>query len=222
MSKLILLMEATVRQKKSAKIKILVLRNMLDLLGQKQFKELYVDQICERIKISKVTLFKYFPQKEDILLYYYRVWCLETTIKIAESKKEGLDSVRAIFDRLAQVYQEHPGLWLSLISYLTSLSRPPAPFPMKPIERELLFPDVENAATYEVLSLPQLLEKYLLEAVFLSQIKRSSDTKELSHLFQTTLYGSIITCHLRQIDSLQVLFKRNIDILLGGLNPENV
>ena len=215
-------MEVSIRQKKSAKIKILVLRSMLVLMGRKQFKELYVDQICEHTKISKVTLFKYFPQKEDILLYYYRVWCLETTIKMAESKKEGLDNVKAIFDRLAQVYEEHPGLWLSLISYLTSLTRPPAPFPLKQIERELLFPEVENVAQYDALSLPQLLEKYLLEAVFRGQIKRSSDTKELSLLFLTTLYGSLVTCHLRQVDSLQVMFKRHIGILMDGLNPQNL
>lgn len=211
-------MEAGVREIKSAKIKILVLKATLELLDNKPFKDVYVDQICEKIKISKVTLFKYFPQKEDILLYYHRVWCLETTIKIAQNNKEGLESVRTIFDSMATIYEKNPTLILGMVSYMTSLSRPPAPFALKPIERKLLFPEVDNINEYDVLSLPQLFENYLLEAVFNNQIKKNSDIKALAYLFQTTLYGSIITAHLRQIDSLQVLFKRNVDILLNGLN----
>lgn len=210
-------MESGIREKKSAKIKLQVLRVTLELVGKKSFKELYVDQICEEVKISKVTFFKYFPQKEDILLYYYRVWCLENIVTISK-KPEGIDRVKAVFESMAITYDKYPGLILSLISYLTSHTRPPAPFPFKPIERELQFPEIGNILEYELLSLPQMLEKYLLEAVFLNQIQKNRDTKELSHLFLSAIYGCIMTSHLRQVDSVNVLMKRNLEVLIKGLN----
>lgn len=210
-------MEKGIREKKSAKIKIQVLKVTLQLLGKKSFKDLYVDQICDVVRISKVTFFKYFPQKEDILLYYYRIWCLENIIAI-NKKNEGVVRIKAVFEAMAATYEKHPGLILSLLSFLTAHTRPPAPFPFKPIERELLFPEVENIQSYELLSLPQMLEKYLLEAVFLNEIQKNRDTKELSHLFLSAMYGCIITSHLRQVDSISVLMKRNLEVLVKGLN----
>lgn len=210
-------MESGIREKKSAKIKLQVLEVTLRLLGKQSFKELYVDQICEEVRISKVTFFKYFPQKEDILLYFSRVWCLENIIKISQ-KPEGLPRVKAVFEAMGNTYDKYPGLILSLISYLTSNTKPYSPFAFRPIERQLKFPEIENVLDYELLSMPQMFEKYLLEAVFLNQIKGNSDTKELSHLFLSTLYGSIVTGHLRQVDSVSLLMKRNVDILIKGLN----
>ena len=87
-------MKVGIREKKSAVLKVHILQSTLELLGKKSLKELYVDEICEKVKISKVTFFKYFPLKEDLLLYYYRVWCLENVIKIGTTKKEGLDIVK--------------------------------------------------------------------------------------------------------------------------------
>lgn len=211
-------MTSTVRALKSAKIRVIVLNSTIELLGKKAFKDLYVEEVCAKAKISKVTFFKYFAQKEDVLLYYYRKWCLEVIIELQKNKKEELAAVSTIFDHMASTYQKYPGLILGLLSYFSSLGRPPAPFPLKPEERELLFPDVQDIQKIELLSLPQLLEKHLLEAVFQGKIRGASDTKELAHQFLTIMYGSIMTCHVRQVDSLHLLFKKNIDTMIKGLN----
>ncbi|MTI40620.1 TetR/AcrR family transcriptional regulator [Fulvivirga lutimaris] len=209
-------MEASIRETKSAKIKIDILNATLNLVGKKSFKDLYVDDICEKVDVSKVTFFKYFPQKEDILLYYLRVWCLDRVVELDQQNREGLDGVHYLFDKMAIAYERHPGLILSLISYLTSLQRPPAPFPLKTVEREILHPSL-MADKVELLSLQQMMEKFLLEAVFKSQITTKSDTKELALVFMTLMYGSIVMAHLRQVSPINVLFKRNINNLLKGL-----
>jgi len=210
-------MEASVRETKSAKIKIDILGATLSMVGKKSFKDLYVDEICEKVNVSKVTFFKYFPQKEDILLYYLRVWCLDRAVELEKQNREGLDGVHFLFDKMAIAYERHPGLILSLISYLTSLQRPPSPFPLKTVEREILHPSLRLEEKVEILSLQQMMEKFLLEAVFKTQITTRSDTKELALVFMTIMYGSIVMAHLRQISPINVLFKRNINNLLKGL-----
>ncbi len=209
-------MEASIRETKSAKIKIDILKATLNLVGKKSFKDLYVDEICEKVNVSKVTFFKYFPQKEDILLYYIRVWCLDRAVELEKKNKEGLDGVHFLFDKMAISYDRNPGLILSLISYLTSLQRPPSPFPLKTVEREILHPSMVEEKV-EILSLQQMMEKFLLEAVFKSQITTRSDTKELAMVFMTLMYGSIVMAHLRQVSPINVLFKANINNLLKGL-----
>ncbi|HNP19707.1 MAG TPA: TetR/AcrR family transcriptional regulator [Fulvivirga sp.] len=211
-------METGVRETKSAQIKLDILNATLSLLGKKAFKDLYVDLICEKSNISKVTFFKYFPQKEDILLYYIRIWCFERAVELNQEKKVGMEGIYFLFDKMALAYEKHPGLILSLISYITSLPRPPSPFPLKSVERELLFPEVLPEMKVEVLSIQQMMENFLLEAVFNKQITIKGDTKDLSLLFMTLIYGSIVTAHMRQITPISGFFKRNINSVLKGLS----
>lgn len=205
------------REQKAARIKVDILKSSVYLLGKNSFSDLYVDQICERVKISKVTFFKYFAQKDDILLYYLRSWCLDRAVELHKEKREGLKGIYFLFDRLAETYIQNPGLILNLISYYTNHQRPPAPVPLRSIERALLHPAEPELDKIDILSIPQMMENFLLEAVFRQEITTSGDTKDLADLFVTMLYGSIITSHLRQIDNVKLFLRRNVDSLLNGL-----
>lgn len=207
----------SLRKEKAARLKIQVLDNTLKLIGKKSFDDLFVDDICDKVKISKVTLFKYFPQKEDILLYYFRVWCLSRSVEFTQKPREGLQNVYYLVDKLAEEFEERPGFVLSLVGYLSDSRRPPKPFPVKPEEKKLLFPEVENITTIEIMSFDQMLEKFVLEAIFRKEITRSTVTKEIATLFSSTIMGGIITAHLNQITPVKMFFKRNLDLLLKGL-----
>lgn len=211
-------LEVGIREKKSARIKLNILHASTQLLGKRSFNDLYVDEICERVRISKVTFFKYFPQKDDILLYYLRVWCLDRAVELHHQHKEGIAGIRYLFDKVADTFERNPGLILNLISYFTSFSRPPSPFPLKLIERKMLYPQEGDMHQIQILSIPQMMEKFLLEAIFKKQITLSSDTRELASVFLTLLYGSVVTAHLEQISPIRGFFRRNIDNMLKGLS----
>ncbi|MDZ7647451.1 MAG: hypothetical protein U5K54_09840 [Cytophagales bacterium] len=67
-------------------------------------------RFATKSKISKVTLFKYFPQKEDILLYFFRVWCLKRAVDFREKPKEGIAAITYFFDKFAEDWESHPGI----------------------------------------------------------------------------------------------------------------
>jgi len=207
----------SLRKEKAARLKLSVLDHTIRLIGKKSFDDLYVDEICEKVKISKVTLFKYFPTKEDILLYYFRVWCLKRAIELRDKPKEGMAGISYLFDKLSEESEMYPGIILSLFSYLADLRRPPKPFPMKPEEKKLLFPDVKDIQAIEILTLDQMFEKFCLEAIFKKEITKSSSTRDLTNLFTSLFYGSVLTGHLLQLDQLKFFFKRNIEMTLKGL-----
>lgn len=210
-------MAVGLREQKAAKLKVSILKSAVYLLGKNSFSDLYVDQICERVKISKVTFFKYFAQKDDILLYYLRSWCLDRAVELHHKKRVGLKGIYFLFDRMAETYMVNPGLILNLISYYTGHQRPPAPIPLKPVERALLHPSEPNLDHIEIMTIPQMMENFLLEAVFNQEITSTGDTKDLADLFVTMLYGSIVTSHLRQHDNVKQFLRKNVDSLLNGL-----
>jgi AcrR family transcriptional regulator len=207
----------SLRKEKAARLKVQVLDNTLKLVGKRSFDDLYVDDICEKVKISKVTLFKYFPQKEDILMYYFRIWSLTRSIELSLKPKEGIQGIYYLFDKLSDEFEERPGFVLSLIGYLADATRPPKPFPVKPEEKKLLFPEVENISAIEVLSLDQMLEKFILEAIFKKEITRTISTRDITYLVSSILYGGIMVAHLNHQTPLKPFFRRLVDLSLKGL-----
>lgn len=208
----------SLRKEKAARLKLAVLEHTLKLIGKKPFDDLYVEDICEKVKISKVTLFKYFPTKEDILLYYFRVWCLRRVIELHDKPKEGLAGIFYLFEKLSEDTDQHPGIILSLMAYLANPKRSPKPFPMKAEEKKLLFPGVPEIQSIELQSLDQMFEKFTLEAIFKKEITRTTSTRDVTHLLTTLFYGSVITAQISQIAPLKIFLRRNVELALKGLS----
>jgi len=207
----------SLRKEKAARIKVQVLDHMLKLIGKKSFDDLYIDDLCAKVKISKVTLFKYFPQKEDLLLYFFRVWCLSRVTELAAKPREGLQAIYFLFDKLSEAYERHPGLMLSLVGYIADLKRSPKPFPLKVEERILLFPHIPTITSTEILSVEQMLESFVLEAIFKKEITKTSSTRDVTNLLATVFIGGIVTAHLHQVSAVKLFFRRNVDIVMRGL-----
>jgi AcrR family transcriptional regulator len=207
----------SLRKEKAARLKLSVLDQTLKLIGKKSFDDLFVDEICDKAKISKVTLFKYFPQKEDILLYFFRIWCLRRAVELHEKPREGIQGVLSIFDRLSEDCDDHPGIILSLFAYLADLRRAPKPFPVKVEEKKLLFPEMPDIPTIDIQSVDQMFEKFTLEAIFKKEITKTASTRDVTNILTAIFYGSVVTAHINQQTSLKYYFRRNVELLLKGL-----
>lgn len=207
----------SLRKEKAARLKLAILDQTLKLIGRRPFDDLYVDDICQRVKISKVTLFKYFPVKEDILAYYFRVWCLRRTVELKEKPKEGVQGVYFLFDKLSEDFDQHPGIILSLVAYLSSPKRPPKPFPLKAEEKKLLFPEVVDIGSVEIMSIEQLMEKFALEGVFRKEFTKTSNTRDIMHLLMTLFFGSLITLQLTQVSPTKQFMRRLVESAIKGM-----
>lgn len=206
------------RKEKAARLKLAVLDQTIKLIGTKSFEDLHVDEICKKSKISKVTLFKYFPQKEDIILYFFRVWCLRRTVELSNKSKEGVAGIIHLFDRLSEDFEKHPGIILTLVGYLGDLKRSHKPFPLKAEEKKLLFPEEKDIQLIDIQSVDQLIEKFALEALFKKEITKISSTRDITNIFLSTFYGSVITAHINQISPAKNYFRKNVEMVLKGLS----
>ncbi len=207
----------SLRKEKAARLKLAVLDHTLKLIGKKPYDDLYVEDICTKVKISKVTLFKYFPTKEDILAYYLRIWCLRRVVELKDKPREGLQGVYYLFDKLSEDMETHPGIILSLVAYLANPKRPVKPFPVKAEEKRLLYPGVADIQNLDILSMDQLFEKFALEAIFRKEITKTASTRDLTNLLISVFYGSVLTAQINQISPLRIFMRRNVESVLKGL-----
>lgn len=204
----------SLRKEKAARLKLAILDQTLKLIGRRPYEDLYVEDICQRVKISKVTLFKYFPVKEDILAYFFRVWCLRRTVELRDKPREGVQGIQFLFDKLSEDFDSHPGLILSLVGYLSNPKRAPKPFPLKVEEKKLLFPEVADIQNVDIMSIEQMMEKFALEGVFKKEFTRTSNTKEITHLLMALFFGSVITLQLTQSSQSKQFFRRMLEFVV--------
>lgn len=208
----------SLRKEKAAILKLSVLDHTIKMIGTKSFDKIHVDEICKKTKISKVTLFKYFPQKEDLLLYYFRVWSLRRLVELKEKPREGLAGIQYLFDKISEDFEAHPGIILSWVGYLSDMGRTIKPFPLKAEEKKLLFPEVEDIQLIELQSLDQMIEKFSLEAIFKKEITKTTSTRDITNAFMAIFYGSIINAYINQVNPAKMFFRKNVETLLKGLS----
>jgi AcrR family transcriptional regulator len=207
----------SLRKEKAARLKLSILDQTIRLIGKKSFDDVYIEDICEKVKVSKVTLFKYFPKKEDILLYYFRIWCLKRAVELKAKPKEGLQGVLYLFEKLGEDCDSNPGIILSLFAYLADLKRTPRPFPVKVEEKRFLFPDQPDVAAVEIQSVDQMIEKFALEAIFKKEVTKTTSTRDITNLLCAIFYGGVVTAHINQLSPIKYFFKKNVELALKGL-----
>ena len=79
------------------------------------------------------------------------------------------------------------------------------------------FPDLENIGTIEIQSVDQMLEKFSLEAIFKKEITKTSSTRDITQVLISVFYGSVLTAHINQIATLKIFFRKNLELILKGL-----
>ncbi|WKK80267.2 TetR/AcrR family transcriptional regulator [Marivirga arenosa] len=205
--------EISLRERKSAKLKLLILSTAKTELQKSNFQDLHVTNLCEKVGISKVTFFRYFPQKEDLLLYFLRVWSFEISMELLSNETKGIKAVKYIFDRYGDLCENYSSVILHLIKYHAVSPTVLKPISIKKAEKYLLFPNHEGVQHMEVLAFDKLLEKYILEAIFQTEITKSSNVSDMVSMLLTTTYGSILVAKMKQIP-VKGMLKKNINSVL--------
>jgi AcrR family transcriptional regulator len=205
--------ELSLRERKAAKLKLLILNLAKEMLLHKNFNDIHVTDLCKEAKVSKVTFFRYFPQKEDLLLYFMRVWAFELSVEMQKNNINGLKAVKFIFDRYGDLCENYHSVILHLIKYHAISPLVLKPISIKKAEKQLLFPHLEGVHQMEVLAFDRLLEKHMLEAIFQTEITKSSDVSDLVSMLLTTTYGSILVAKMKQTP-VKATLKKNITAVL--------
>jgi len=202
-------MKLPLRELKKARSKIALYEASLELIGRSTFRAVKLEDICEKAEVSKVTFFKFFPQKEDVLVYFMNVWLLERMLRIEEDGLRGAGAARYIMHSVAEGSGERPGLMLSLISFLSESQMHPCLPVLSDAELHLLFPGREDRARATPVDIFALFRRLIDEAKADGDCRREESTAVLAQWLLTIFYGAFLTAHLCRQD-IQMTYDRHL------------
>jgi len=195
----------TKRTQNAASIRNKVVRYVVETCKQKNFENIHVTDICEAAEISKVTFFKYFDKKEDVLLLYKSILNYEICMDTSSKDLHSLAGIEAIVDRFVQLIRHTPSIAEGIIATLLHTKSPILPVILTDADKAEFFPEYSNTSV-NILPFWDLIEGFMLEAILSKDINGHANASDLTSLFISTLYGAIVTSHIKHPDQQAVYF----------------
>jgi AcrR family transcriptional regulator len=205
------------REIKKARSKIALFKACFELIGNMSFREVKLEDICAKAEVSKVTFFKFFPQKEDLLIYFMRLWLADRLIEFRLQPKRGIEAIRHLFRTVASSAGQRPGLMLSLIGYLSEVSMHPRMPVLSEAEIHLLYPGKEHLVDPEAPNLGDLFYRFIEEAKEDGDIPDRVATDSLVKVLFTIFYGAYLTAHLYNSDQFMDYYDLHLNLLLSNV-----
>ena len=184
--------DISLREIKKARAKIALYEASLSLMEDKMFHEVMVEDICQKAELSRVTFFKFFPKKEDVLIYFMQIWLTERIIEIESMHKHGFDAIRHLLYKVGEQAGTITGIMPSLISFLAQMKMHPNLQDLSRAEIRLLFPGEEEIGS-KAPNLYELFKRSMSEAAELQQLKQGISVDDAVKILFTIFYGSFLT-----------------------------
>lgn len=155
------------REHNKATTKLQIMETFIKAMEDHPLDALKVEDLCQKIGISKVTFFNYFASKEQIIEYFIAQWQYDISYGISNGTLIGIDGIKHIYHSVAD-HKAGSNIMITIMQYY--LSHPHSkPITITPYEYYLF-----NSKAYEAgvkcLNLPNIMKR-LLNDLSLSQDK---------------------------------------------------
>jgi len=129
-------------------------------------------------------------------------------IDVKNRDLHGIAGIDWVLDRYAHVIRETPSIASEIVSSLLHCKPPILPVILTESDKAMFFVDTQFEQVNH-LSFLDLIEGFMLEAVLDNEISKMSSASELTNMFMATMYGAIVTSHIKG-DGQEALIFTNI------------
>lgn len=185
------------REKKFVRTRNSILKATTQLLEEKEFKAITVDDICTNSQISRGTFFNYFPQKSHVFHYYVRIFTIKMMKRI-ENWDEDLpfkEQMEAIYRWFGQESQ-YPDFVNAYIDYLLEEGASNNTIKLTKAEFVYFFTDIDSEdeyAYYNNLSIEGIIKDLCIKAKEKGEIANNIEDNQIAKVLLTFLVGPFIT-----------------------------
>lgn len=185
------------RQIKFVRTRNSVLKATTNLLKEKTFDEITVDEICQKSQISRGTFFNYFPQKDHIFYYYMRIF----TIKVMQ-RTDHWDEDMTLREQIEQLYtwfdeeNQYPNFVKSYIYYLLEDGSRNNNIKLTEAEFVYFFTGIESEEDfkyYNDLTITDIIKELCIKAREKGELSLEKDDEHMAKVFLIFLIGPFIT-----------------------------
>ncbi|WP_326907142.1 TetR/AcrR family transcriptional regulator [Sedimentibacter sp. MB31-C6] len=220
----------TLRELNFAKTRFNVLQTFLELILQKDYETVTVEEICEKAEISRGTFFNYFPTKEHIYTFYGWWFCAKLYIELNTEKHKTCscyDKIKLVFEFTIKEDEQFNNQMPLFISHILRRDKNI----IKDVEytkADFLyqFPNYEDLIkNSSKLEMPTVAENFIIllkEGIEANEFKSDTDIKKV--IFQLlSIYFSpyIINKFLRHDYSLKEVYNTLLDDIIEPILIRN-
>jgi hypothetical protein len=189
--------------KRKANIKVKLLNLTLIHLSDKKFDEINIKDICVEAEVSRVTYFKYFPNKGDILLYFMTIWSYKLEVEITEKSLTGLKAIECAFQNVSEI-KNHMNVMMGLIGFIAKMKEKPNDHQLSFTEKQIVLPGIdERNYKIEGLKLNQFFELHLKEARSNKELDAGINIDETVLKLFSVFYGTPLSLFILNNDELE-------------------
>jgi AcrR family transcriptional regulator len=215
----------SLRERKLARTKHALLRAALERLRSKNLDEITVKELCEEVEVSEATFFNYFPKKDDLLVYFIRLWTIEVDLHARRRVGEGagLAYIEEVFRYTGQRLGDHPRLMLEVIAHMTracpgvGCAAAQSPPELTLAERLQAFPEQAGECSSATPGLYELFAPPLRRAIALGELPPGADIDAASLSLLSIFFGVPLLLCTRQPSRVASNYERQLHVLWSGL-----
>lgn len=183
------------------KTRTTILKTTANLLKQKDFSDITVDEICQKAQISRGTFFNYFSTKEHIFHYFIRIFTIKIALRM-EKWPEGMsfeEKINVIYDWFVEEKQ-YTNLIGSYIDFILSVGEEANEMKLIDAEFVYFFGNIneDQYAYYNELTLRKLFATICEEAKNQGEINLPFNADELSCLVVGVIVAAYLSDHMNK------------------------
>lgn len=134
------------KERKFAKTRIRILESFLLELERNSFENIKIKDLAIQSEVSEPTFYNYFPEKEDLILYFIQIWSLQVSVFSLSIKgktnSRGFYLLQSLFRYTAKETKKNPRILLEIIAIQARKKKKLSIPKLTPGEKYLLFPKV--------------------------------------------------------------------------------
>jgi len=204
----------SLREKKFAMTKLMILDKFISLIKNKEFNDISVKEVSKYLDISEKTIFNYFSSKDEIIIYFIQLWYIEMSLLSSNNEcKSNIKCILNIFLSTAKLIQNNYNLMAHIIS-LHALSN-------KEVQKNIAITRAEMIIKFKTST---LLPKGGFKEIIMSLLKKAYNNQELKLNEDISLtyiklhnifYGTPIFLNRSNIDRLPDLYNKLVNEVLN-------
>ncbi|MBN1892223.1 MAG: TetR/AcrR family transcriptional regulator [Clostridiales bacterium] len=207
-----------IRETKKGRLKLAILDKTLEMIREKPFESIKVIDICQEVGISEVTFYKYFRKKEEVMMYFMRVWNYKRTVRMRKEKSEkGIAAIYSIFRDIANT-DNAECIMVSLVSFITAQREKPTNVILEDYDKTAIVDGEDPIEEDEDLDWQMACR--LREAVENEEIRADINIQEFVKVLSGIFYGVPIISYVSQEGDLSRAYQTALNYLFEGIKTK--
>jgi len=182
----------TLRERKAARTRLALIDAFRTELGLHQLSEIRIEDLAERVGVSRVTFFNYFPTKDAAVDYVYATWLFELNASLYRRQCKGVEAVLHIAEFCGGTFGKTP----ETMRQVQALYGAGNAFRTHPeltlAERTIIAPDLPVEGI-PCLRVGTLMERSVTEARESGELEFEGDNYEFAHFLGSLMNGALLT-----------------------------